>query len=159
MRLTMRYTQKQLDAIRQNIKSGEQDQQAAVVRPKADPSMPDILPILKEEADGSEELSVPVNDGTGRGRAVYRRPKGGVWVEVTSWCVDPLTRFSVVPPEAVLSEMQQGIALIRSEFPSDDPDAIVDIVRKVCTQLNESGATIASAAIYRGYCAIRDARG
>lgn len=76
----MMHTQKQLDAIRKNIRSGKQAQQADAVSPMANPSMPDVLPTLIDEADGTEQLSVPINGGTDR--AVYRRPKDGFWVDV-----------------------------------------------------------------------------
>lgn len=151
----MRHTQKQLDSIRESVKNGKQAQQADAVRPMANPTMPDILPILTEEADGTEQLSVPVHGGTDR--AVYRRPKGGVWVEVSNAIRDPLASFAGSANDAAVKVMQQGVALIRAAFPSDDPDDIVAVVQRVFTTLNTSREMMTPDAFYQGYRAARRA--
>jgi hypothetical protein len=149
----MQHTQKQLDSIRDNVRSGKQAQQADALRPIANPTMPDILPILTEEADGTEQLSVPVQGGTDR--AVYRRPKGGVWVEVSNAIKNPLATFAGPANDAAVKVMQQGAALIRAAFPNDDPDQIVAVLERVFANLNTSGATMTPDAFYQGYRAAR----
>ena len=90
----MTHTEDQLDAILENIKSGRQQQQLDSARGLANPSVPDVAPTWRQEADGTDELSVPVRGGYAR--AVYRRARGGRWVEVTDKPVPPT---NLAPPQ------------------------------------------------------------
>lgn len=137
--------QKQLNQIRDNIKSGKQRQQADAIRPLADPSKPDCLPELKQYPDGTEELSVPIKNLTAR--AVYKRPPGGFWVDAID--PEPLTYFAKDTWSEAMEAKQKSFSLIRQDCPDADPDAIVKCIQAAFTQLNNNPqAVISPQAIY-----------
>ena len=77
---TMHHDAAQLNKIWDALKSGDALRKADVLRPYANPKMPDVLPVVVCADEHAEVLSIPTPDHAGR--HVYGRKPGGEWSEL-----------------------------------------------------------------------------